>query len=56
MIPKEKDMQNLIKKIQKEVAHKNKMNPKKKVEDVERFEANSSTEIFDEMKKLPFKE
>lgn len=56
MFPKENEIKNLIKKIQKEVAHKNKMNPKKKVEDVERFEANSSTEIFDEMKKLPFKE
>jgi hypothetical protein len=56
MFPKEKEILNLIKKVQKEVAHKKKMNPKKKVEDIERFEADSSTEIFDEMKKLPFKE
>jgi len=57
MLPTEKNIENLIKKVQKEVARKAKINPKnKKVENVERFERDSSTEIFDEMKKLPFDE
>lgn len=56
MLPTEKNIQNLIKKVQKEVAQKRKINPKNKVENIERFERDSSTEIFDEMKKLPFDE
>jgi len=53
MIPTDKEIERLIKKIQKKVntsAKKRKDTPKDEVE-VE----DSSTELFDEMKKLPFK-
>ena len=57
MLPTEKNIKNLVKKIQKKVAaQKVKATPKTKVENIERFERDSSTEIFEEMKKLPFDE
>jgi hypothetical protein len=57
MIVTDKNIKSLINKIQKKCKIKaNKIRPLTHVEDLSRFEKDSSTDMFDEMKKLPFKE
>lgn len=56
MIPSEKNIKALIKKIQKEVQAKKKVEQPKldNLVEADRFEPNSASEMFTEMKKLPF--
>lgn len=57
MIVTDKNIKSLINKIQKKCKNKvNKSRPLTHTEDLSRFEEDSSTEVFKEMKKLPFKE
>lgn len=58
MIPSEKNIKALIKKVQKQVEAKKRVEQPKldNLVEADRFEPNSASEMFAEMKKLPFSE